>query len=208
MSDIAIRVEGLGKRYRLGERAPYKTLRETLARAVRRWATEVTRTRPKVLRIGYFGPYARGDWEVGSALDLVVVVAPTSPSSDGQASGRLRTSRFRPMSWCTLRASGGPRGEGPIRGCEEEAGVKGASMLSQYMEKAMEGAEYKRLDDGTWFAEIPGFPGVWANAPTVEVCRRELLEVIEEWLLLKLRDHDPIPAMEGLEIKIAEVTGV
>ncbi len=32
MSDVAIRVEGLGKRHRLGERAPYKTLRETIAR--------------------------------------------------------------------------------------------------------------------------------------------------------------------------------
>ena len=81
-------------------------------------------------------------------------------------------------------------------------------MLSQYMEKALERAEYKRLDDGTWFAEIPGFAGVWANAPTVEACRSELLEVLEEWLLLKLRDQDPIPAVEGIEIKIAEVTGV
>jgi predicted nucleotidyltransferase len=27
-----------------------------------------------VLRIGYFGSYARGDWGVGSDLDLVVVV--------------------------------------------------------------------------------------------------------------------------------------
>lgn len=80
-------------------------------------------------------------------------------------------------------------------------------MLSQYMEKALERAEYKRLDDGTWFAEIPGFSGVWANAPTVEVCRRELLEVIEEWLLLKLRDKDPIPVIDGAEIKIAEVSG-
>lgn len=81
-------------------------------------------------------------------------------------------------------------------------------MLTQYMEKALEKAEYKKLDDGTWFAEIPGFTGVWANAPTVEACRSELLEVLEEWLLLKLRDQDPIPAVEGLEIKIAEVTGV
>lgn len=67
-------------------------------------------------------------------------------------------------------------------------------MLAQYMEKAQEGAEYKKLDDGAWFAEIPDFPGVWANAATVEACRRELLEVLEEWLLLKLRDQDPIPA--------------
>lgn len=33
MSNVAIRVEGLGKRYRLGERAPYKTIRETITRA-------------------------------------------------------------------------------------------------------------------------------------------------------------------------------
>lgn len=33
MGGVLIRAEGLGKRYRLGERAPYKTLRETLARA-------------------------------------------------------------------------------------------------------------------------------------------------------------------------------
>ncbi|MGC9530666.1 MAG: nucleotidyltransferase domain-containing protein [Candidatus Bipolaricaulaceae bacterium] len=32
------------------------------------------RTEPNVLRIGYFGSYARGDWGVGSDLDLVIVV--------------------------------------------------------------------------------------------------------------------------------------
>lgn len=43
-------------------------------RAVRRWAEEVVRKRPEVIRIGYFGSYARGDWGVGSDLDLIVVV--------------------------------------------------------------------------------------------------------------------------------------
>jgi lipopolysaccharide transport system ATP-binding protein len=33
MSDLAIRVEGLGKRYRIGQREPYKALRDVLARA-------------------------------------------------------------------------------------------------------------------------------------------------------------------------------
>jgi predicted RNase H-like HicB family nuclease len=41
------------------------------------------------------------------------------------------------------------------------------------------------LEDGTWFAEIPGFEGVWANSKTVENCRNELIEVLEEWLILK-----------------------
>lgn len=34
MNDVVIRVDNLGKRYRIGERAPYRTLRDTLARAV------------------------------------------------------------------------------------------------------------------------------------------------------------------------------
>lgn len=80
-------------------------------------------------------------------------------------------------------------------------------MLNQYIEKALERAEYKRLDDQTWFAEIPGFKGVWANGATVERCRKELSEVLEEWVLLKLRDNDPIPVIDGIEIKIAEVAG-
>jgi predicted nucleotidyltransferase len=31
-------------------------------------------THPELLRVGYFGSYARGDWGVGSDLDLVVLV--------------------------------------------------------------------------------------------------------------------------------------
>lgn len=80
-------------------------------------------------------------------------------------------------------------------------------MLNEYIGKVLERAEYKRLDDQTWFAEIPEFKGVWANGPTVERCRNELAEVLEEWLLLKLRDKDPIPVIDGIETKIAEVAG-
>jgi predicted nucleotidyltransferase len=41
---------------------------------VARWAQQVARERPEVLRIGYFGSYARGDWGVGSDVDLVLIV--------------------------------------------------------------------------------------------------------------------------------------
>jgi predicted RNase H-like HicB family nuclease len=78
-------------------------------------------------------------------------------------------------------------------------------MLFEYIQKALEKAQYKILDDRTWFAEIPGFEGVWANANTVEGCRNELQEVLEEWLVLKIRDRDPIPEIEGVEIKVKEV---
>jgi predicted RNase H-like HicB family nuclease len=81
-------------------------------------------------------------------------------------------------------------------------------MLVEYIQGALEDAEYKRLENGTWFAEIPGFKGVWANGKTVEECRKELVEVLEEWLILKLRDADPIPLVKGYEISIKKVTSV
>ena len=75
-------------------------------------------------------------------------------------------------------------------------------MLIEYIDKALKKAEYKKLEDGTWFTEIPGFEGVWANGKTVEKCRAELREVLDEWLVLKLKDGDPIPSLGGVEIKI------
>jgi len=75
----------------------------------------------------------------------------------------------------------------------------------EYFEKALEKAEYKKLEDGTWFAETHGFQGVWANSSTVEECRKELITVLEEWLILKLRDQDPIPEIDGMRLEIREL---
>ncbi len=80
------------------------------------------------------------------------------------------------------------------------------SMLLQYVEAAVKKADYKKLEDGTWFAEISGYPGVWANAKTIEDCRRELIEVLEEWILLKTRDHEEIPVVEGIDINVRTLT--
>jgi len=78
-------------------------------------------------------------------------------------------------------------------------------MLTEYIQKVLENAHYKVLEDGTWFAEVPGLQGVWANANTVEECRHELMEVLEEWLVLKISDREPIPEIEGVSIKVKEV---
>lgn len=47
---------------------------ETVQRALRQWVRQIKRQHSDVVRIGYFGSYARGDWGVGSDLDLIVVV--------------------------------------------------------------------------------------------------------------------------------------
>ncbi|MGH7313885.1 MAG: nucleotidyltransferase domain-containing protein [Candidatus Rokuibacteriota bacterium] len=43
--------------------------------ALRAWAQQAAAEQPGVRRIGYFGSYARGDWGVGSDVDVVIVVA-------------------------------------------------------------------------------------------------------------------------------------
>ena len=72
-------------------------------------------------------------------------------------------------------------------------------MLTEYINKKLRIAKYKILRDGNYFGEIPGIKGVWASAKNLEDCRRELQEVLEDWLLLKVRDNEKIP---GFEIKI------
>ncbi len=77
-------------------------------------------------------------------------------------------------------------------------------MLIEYIQKALDKAQYKKLKDTTWFADIPGFQGVWANGNTVEECRTELSEVLEEWILLKIKDNDNIPKLGSIEINVKE----
>ena len=78
-------------------------------------------------------------------------------------------------------------------------------MILGYCERALNSAQYKKLDDGTCFAEIQGLGGVCANAATVEACRNEIICVIEEWLVLKLRDNDSIPEIDGIGLEIREM---
>ena len=55
--------------------------------AFARWADKVSRQRPEVLRIGCFGSYARGDWGVGSDLDIVIVIQNTDQPFETRPSG-------------------------------------------------------------------------------------------------------------------------
>jgi hypothetical protein len=49
--------------------------KESVVAAARQLARSEAAVRPELLRLGYFGSYARGDWGVGSDLDLVAVVS-------------------------------------------------------------------------------------------------------------------------------------
>ncbi len=79
-------------------------------------------------------------------------------------------------------------------------------MLLNYIRSAMRQAKYEILpDDNTFYGDIPGFEGVYANAGTLEACREELEEVLEEWILFRVSKNLSLPIIEGVELKIREV---
>ena len=75
----------------------------------------------------------------------------------------------------------------------------------KYVRAAMKRARYEILpDDDTFYAEIPGFDGVYANGDTHESCRGELGEVLEEWVLLRVHLNLTLPVIDGVGLSIME----
>lgn len=55
--------------------------------ALRRWTEKVAGERADILQIGYFGSYARGDWGVGSDLDLIIILRNSDQPFANRSSG-------------------------------------------------------------------------------------------------------------------------
>jgi hypothetical protein len=49
---------------------------------------------------------------------------------------------------------------------------------------------------------------VYANARTLEECRNELAEVLEDWLLMRIHKNLAIPVIDGLELRVAREAAV
>jgi predicted RNase H-like HicB family nuclease len=74
-------------------------------------------------------------------------------------------------------------------------------LFVKYMEAAMSRAQYEVMEDGDYWAEIPGFQGVWGTGKTIEESRAHLEGALEAWLLLGLWQNDPdIPVLGKLSL--------
>ncbi len=75
-------------------------------------------------------------------------------------------------------------------------------MLIQYIQAALEKAGYEIIDDEKpYYGEVPGFEGLWATGMTLEECRRNLEEVIDEWIIFRLRNGLLLPRIGEHVIK-------
>lgn len=78
-------------------------------------------------------------------------------------------------------------------------------MLTEYIRAAMRRAHYEVLEDRTYYGEIPGLQGVYANAASLEACRDELQSGLEDWIIFSLRNGYSPPPFEGISLHAAVI---
>ena len=79
-------------------------------------------------------------------------------------------------------------------------------MLTDYIGAALGKAHYEILPESEgYYGAIEEFQGVWAQADSLEACREELREVLEEWIVLGLRMSHLLPEVDGLTLAVGEV---
>ena len=78
-------------------------------------------------------------------------------------------------------------------------------MLLQYIQTALECAHYEIIEDEEpFYGAVPPLAGVWATGKTLEECRRNLAEAIEDWVLFSIAKGLPIPALGQVAIHLPE----
>jgi len=98
----------------------------------------------------------------------------------------------------TRRATSGDIGAPPSTASRIAGGGDGFSSTAAYIEAAISNARYEPIENGkTVYAEIPGFPGVWASGSTREESGAELRKVLEGWIDLQLERHQALPEIQG-----------
>lgn len=76
-------------------------------------------------------------------------------------------------------------------------------MLIEYVQAALRHARYEVLPDRKkYYGEIPQCKGVYASAKNLEECRRQLAEVLEEWVLLRVYRHLRLPVFNGVKLAV------
>lgn len=73
-------------------------------------------------------------------------------------------------------------------------------VLSDYLDTALAGADYDKLEDGTFAGRIPSCPGVVAFGTTLRECEQSLRSTLEDWVLLGLKLGHWLPLIEGIDL--------
>lgn len=78
-------------------------------------------------------------------------------------------------------------------------------MFEEYIKAALNQAQYEVIkDNGPYYGSIAVCRGVWATGKNLEECRRNLQEVLEGWILVRLKKGLPLPAIQGRRLSPAK----
>ena len=79
-------------------------------------------------------------------------------------------------------------------------------MIRDYLDRALRRARYTQLEDGSYCAEVRGLRGIIGIGTTIEICRKDLEAVIEEWILVRVARGLAIPALDGVKIQVSKAS--
>ncbi len=75
-------------------------------------------------------------------------------------------------------------------------------MFIEYIDEALAKAKYELLsDENEYYGEIPECKGVWSTGKTIEECRSALKDVLEGWILMKIKKGLEVPILNGKTIR-------
>jgi predicted RNase H-like HicB family nuclease len=75
-------------------------------------------------------------------------------------------------------------------------------MITEYIAAALSRARYEIIEDEEpYYGEIPELKGVWATGKNLEECRHNLAEVVDGWLVVRLRKRLVIPPIGGNKVE-------
>ena len=73
-------------------------------------------------------------------------------------------------------------------------------VLTDYINFALEYAEYDKLEDGTFSGRIPKCKGVIAFASSLRECEGELRSTLEDWIFVGMRLGHHLPVINGISL--------
>jgi predicted RNase H-like HicB family nuclease len=75
-------------------------------------------------------------------------------------------------------------------------------VITNYISEALHRARYSVVDRGVFCATVPGLSGVIATAESLEACRDQLAEVVEEWVLVRVSRGLSVPRLGTARVQV------
>jgi predicted RNase H-like HicB family nuclease len=79
-------------------------------------------------------------------------------------------------------------------------------MITRFLDRALRRAQYRQVDGGIFCATVSGLRGVIATGPSLEACRDQLAEVVEEWVLVRVARGLRVPTLDGVTVEVKKAS--